>query len=824
MATSGTFTGARGGTSTGPYLRLTWSLNSQDVANNRSSVHLKLELVTDYQINFSSSKTGVLQGTSYTYSGGMNTTGAGSVTVKELDVYVNHNSDGTLTTTFSGNLALNITWSGYGTGTISVSGSATLPTIARASTFTISGNTLGSPITVNINRADSSFTHTIYYDLPVGSNRAGWTNVATQQVFTPALSDAQYITNATSITANISVQTYSGSTFIGATSQQFTMYVPSSVVPTASGLTVSIAGTGRDSTLGLYIQNFSKVTASFTSAGIYGSTITSSTIEVKRQSDNGNIQTISGSSGTTVNPVALSGTYIITATATDSRGRTATVSTTITVTAYSPPTITTFSVARESGTTSNVDATINTSWSMGANNPTNVTVVGVDNSNVSTTEYTLNGSTSGSLSVTQTYTSQSDASSYTYTLTVTDSFGNVANATATIGTSFVEFTIAKGSGIGVGKVWERGALDVGGDAHVSGNLLVGEQNLASVKTGTLPSTAGSWIRFAQTPINVKNAMGIFKITGAVANYHSQSIITATTQYESHPSINVVNHSEYNYSQDANSVATSGPAFSEVRIVFATNGYTNNYAYIEAYVPYANGGGGVITVEMLAGDSWQLIDMVSGSIPTNYDSYGAVLNLGGGVLWVNNEDHPIADANQLRGMFTTVRPQNGMTNQAASYAAILNIPVKTASDFQFASRYDGTNGLYFRGSHDVGAVWNAWEQVATIVQSGSNANGTYIRYSDGTQICYMNWGSWSPSGGFTSIASAGSTYYYHSWTWTFPAAFSAAPACFNSGDLAGAGIEAHNCFSASTTGCTVEDGGLGFNGAINSQTFAIGKWR
>lgn len=472
MATSGSGTGARGGSSTGPYLKLTWSVNSQDTANNRSSVHLKLQLVSDYSINFSSSKTGVLQGTSYTYSGGM--TSAGTVTVKELDVWVNHNSDGTLTTTFSGNLALNISWGGVSTGTLSVSVSATLDTIARASVPTLSVSTLdmGQTLTIYTHRASTAFTHYITYSW-YNKSAVINTGVTDSTTFTVPLDFANDVPNATQSWGTIIVDTYDGSTKIGSNSVKFYANVPSTIVPTASGLIASISGSGRDKTLNMYIQNFTKIDASFTSAGASSSTITSNIITIKRQSDNADSQTINGNSGTTSNTVSLSGTYIVTATATDSRGRTATVSTTITVTAYSPPTITLFSVKRDATTTSNVNATINTSWSMAANNPTDVTVVGVDNVNTSTTLYTLSGSTAGSVNATQVYSSQSDASSYTYTITVTDSFGNVAKATATIGTSFVEFTIAKGQGVGIAKVWEQGALDIGGDVFTTGKLTVG---------------------------------------------------------------------------------------------------------------------------------------------------------------------------------------------------------------------------------------------------------------------------------------------------------------------------------------------------------------
>jgi hypothetical protein len=378
---------------------------------------------------------------------------------------IGHNADGTGRVDIYSQITMDVVTSGsngWGFG---------LTTIPRASTPTLSATTfdMGTTITIYTNRKSTGFTHTVRYSW-YSKNANIATGVTDSCTFTPPLSFADDVPNATSSWGTVLVDTYNGGTLVGTQSVTFTANVPTSIVPTASGLAVSIAGTGRDKTLALYIQGISKVTASFTSAATYSATISSNTISVKRQSDGADNQNISGASGTIVNPVALSGTYVITATATDSRGRTATVTTTITVQAYSPPTVNMFSTARSSVTSTSVLATINVAWSLAANNPTNVTVVGVDKSNVSTTFYTLNGSTAGSLNTTQTYTNQVDTSAYTYTITITDSFSNVAKATATIGVAFVEFCLSKGYGIGVGKIWERGALDVAGDMYVNGSI------------------------------------------------------------------------------------------------------------------------------------------------------------------------------------------------------------------------------------------------------------------------------------------------------------------------------------------------------------------
>lgn len=480
MASSGTFTGSRGGSSTGPYLKLAWSVIDTDIAANKSQVRLTLSLVADYAIYFSADKSGSLDGTSFTYTSGMS--GSGTKTIKTLDKWFTHASDGSLSVTLDGRLDIEITYSSY-ISSLSVSGTAVLDDIPRASGFTafsLSNSVLNTSTAVTVNytldRKSSGFSQlmTLKYGSKVIKS---WTTTGTGAL-TQALSTTEVnsiisaMSTVTSGTLTLTMQTKSGSTNIGSVvSRTASITLNAAIKPTASALTVSIYGTGKDKTLNQYIQNISKVTASFTDAAGYGATIKSTTIVVKRSSDGGNSQTISGDSGTTAGVLTLSGTYSVTGTVTDSRGRTATVSTTITVTAYTAPTIVKFSAARDSVTTSNVNATINATWSpMGTGNPATITVIGTNNAGVATTLYTLSNSTAGALNTNQIYTAQSDASAYSYTLKIVDSFGKEASATVKIGTTFVEITISKGKGVGIGKVHEKGSLDVKGDFYLEGTI------------------------------------------------------------------------------------------------------------------------------------------------------------------------------------------------------------------------------------------------------------------------------------------------------------------------------------------------------------------
>lgn len=480
MATSGTIYGSFTGRSTSvarPYI--IWSA-TQNVANNTSTITATLIFVRydgyrswntnpqTYTIKIDGDSLSITG----TYDMGPNgkTSTIGSVTKT-----VTHNSDG--------RKSVKIEASGYtglsNIGNVNISQTITLDTIPRASDFTAfslssTSMAVNTSRTINytLDRKSSSFTHQM--TLRLGSKTIKtWTDSGTGSR-TQTLSGSEVNTiisslpTSTSGTLTLTMQTKQGSTNIGSpVSRSVNITIASSVAPTASNLSVSIYGSGRDKTINKFVQNISRVTASFSSSAGYGASVSSRNIVVRRVSGGANSQTINGASGTTANPVSLSGTYEAIATIKDSRGRTASVRQEFTVHAYSTPKINTFSTSRRSSPSTTVDAKINVSWSaLSGDNPANITV-----KKGSSTLYSSSNNTNGSLNTTRAFTSQSDTSSHEYILTITDSFGRTASARASVGTSFVEFSIRKGSGVGIGKVHEQGALDIAGHTFINNGVL-----------------------------------------------------------------------------------------------------------------------------------------------------------------------------------------------------------------------------------------------------------------------------------------------------------------------------------------------------------------
>ena len=141
------------------------------------------------------------------------------------------------------------------------------------------------------------------------------------------------IPNATSGTATVSVTTYaSGGQELGTDVYSFTITAPASAVPTISLATQRIDNT-VPSSWGIYVQGKSGVRITATAAGYQGSTIASYTIS-------GGATGTQSSNVFAISPINTSGTVSYTVKVTDSRGRTATATVSVSVVAYSAPVLT----------------------------------------------------------------------------------------------------------------------------------------------------------------------------------------------------------------------------------------------------------------------------------------------------------------------------------------------------------------------------------------------------------------------------------------------------------------------------------------------------
>ena len=497
MATSGTFTSGRYGNSYGPWLTLAWTQVSQSVANNTTTLDLTLRFHWDRSIAYTfHNRTGSVQGNSYTYSGSASGT-SGSRVLKTQRVTITHNSNGAKSVTLSGNITgLGLTYSGNRINTMSVSGTANLNTIPRASTlsaFSFNANLkngTANQINYTIDRKSSGFRHQI--QLRDGNTTVKqWDNIDSNGASTLPLTATEVNTllnrmaSSTTKSYTLRVATRSGNNggWIGsAVSRNATATVHADVKPTVSAVTLSQTGNPVSTHT---LQGFSKIEANFTRSAGYGASISSSSIQVRRKSGGADSQTINSNSGTTSNPVSLNGVYEARGTARDSRGRTThTAWATITVTAYSAPTITNFTAVRNGSTPATVNISRTTTHTvLGTSNHLTYTIqrrqgTGAwTNVNTGATGTVTTSGATGSATSTGNEVTQS----YEFRLVVTDKLGGRAESLQRVSTQRVVLDIHKNEGVGIGKIHERGALDVDGRAYFRGNLYVNDVNTSNAQ-------------------------------------------------------------------------------------------------------------------------------------------------------------------------------------------------------------------------------------------------------------------------------------------------------------------------------------------------------
>lgn len=398
-----------------------------------------------------------------TYDGdGGNTECSGSGSVN-----VGHNADGTKSCSYQVKIVggsdprgANYQWN----SSASSAPSMALNTIPRATQPSMSASsvTMGNAITINTPRASSSFTHSLWYQVNGGNWQDIASGVGTSYSWTVPVGLASSVPNGTSISVTVICRTYNGSTNLGDKYTSFTANVPSSVVPSMGTPTATRVDNGVPSGWGVYVKGYSKVTIAMTSvSGSYGSTIRSYSITGPNLS--------STSSSATSGVLGSSGTNTYTCTITDSRGRTATKTVSISVVDYSKPSISV------SASRCNSDGTVSSSGTY-LRVTASYSIASVSSKNsVSSRSVSCNGVSNSSFSSGTAFVLGANCAintSYTLTASVKDALNNTASASITIPTASRIMNVkANKSGIAFGKFAESDNLvDFGWPINAAGTL------------------------------------------------------------------------------------------------------------------------------------------------------------------------------------------------------------------------------------------------------------------------------------------------------------------------------------------------------------------
>ena len=494
MAKSGSITTNE---SHGRSVKLSWSLSSQSVENNQSTL--------SWSITGAGSASGwvmtggfkaVINGTTV-YSTSTDTriqlyngTSVASGTTK-----ITHNADGTKS------FSLSIK-AGVYTYAVSVtaSGTHTLDTIPRASTVSATNTNLNSASTITITRASSSFTHTLTYSFGSTTGTIVSKTTSTSVSWTPALTLANQIPNAVSGTCTITCDTYNGSTKIGSKTCTLTLTVPASVKPTMTSVTATRVDGDVPAAWAIYVQNKSKATVTINgAAGAYGSTISSYSISGGGYS--------STASSFTTGLLAASGTITFTAKVTDSRGRVSDAKTvSISVVAYSAPSFSSYISQRAtSAGVINDDGTYIRgliSFSYATCSSKNTITCATYYKKSSATSWTnANKSFSSGTAFTFGGGAISTESSYDVKYTITDAFTTVTIIDMVSTASVLMDFKAGGKGIAIGKVSEKDKtleiadsweLEVHGKKLIDYIYPIGSIYLSVNSTSPATLFGGSW--------------------------------------------------------------------------------------------------------------------------------------------------------------------------------------------------------------------------------------------------------------------------------------------------------------------------------------------
>lgn len=326
---------------------------SQDKVANTSQVRFQLALLntTTTFAQYQCSAYIDFEGQRLNWSGSPSMLGwYQTIPLIDQTVTINHDSDGKKTFSFSAQFNGSGGWSPR---TLTISGiSFILTDIPRLSSVSVDAGTIGSSVTININRQSSSFKHTVRY---AWANKSGTiaSNVDTSTAWTIPLDFANDFPNSETGTGTIYVDTYSEGTMIGTQSATLIASVPASMKPTFKGVSLSDSNTATQKVVqnaNTFIQIMSNIKVSFNGAsGSYGSNITGYHAEIVGKNQTTNVN------GGTLGIMNYNGTITVRASVSDSRGRWSDPrDVSVTVLEYFAPSLS-FSVVRTGSTSSTLE-------------------------------------------------------------------------------------------------------------------------------------------------------------------------------------------------------------------------------------------------------------------------------------------------------------------------------------------------------------------------------------------------------------------------------------------------------------------------------------
>lgn len=315
------------------YFWVKFELIDQNIAGNKSTISWSCGITPGHKFYSNAVKmSAVTINDSQVYAGGTysNITDYKERTLASGTLDISHSSDGSKTFTvsaFSGKV-----WkdSGYLTATAAAQSFA-LPTIPRATVPIIGSVVMGQTVTIGLPRAVSSFTHTLTYTFGSFSGTIA-EGAGTEAQWAVPYDFATQIPSSPTGIGTLTCKTYNGSTLIGTQPVNFTAVVPNnSATQPSDTISISPVNSLAEPFNSLYIQGRTKAKITHTAVGKYGTAIKSHTATVDGQTYTGQ--------DVTTEILSIPGSRPITGTVTDNRNIPGTTTSSITVLAYTPPSV-----------------------------------------------------------------------------------------------------------------------------------------------------------------------------------------------------------------------------------------------------------------------------------------------------------------------------------------------------------------------------------------------------------------------------------------------------------------------------------------------------
>lgn len=685
-------------------VRLGYQVNSQDIEQNKSNITLQLEVrsVNSQYITYGYNQTTTIDGT---------TLSSKTFDFRSTNVWqifgtrtfdVTHNADGTYSVEKSGSFTTTVSGTNRpksGSASVTVA----LPTIPRASSITVSDANIGSSTNIVINKASSSFTTTLEYS----TNNSTWNTIVTKtsnQVYgwTVPTSFYSLIPNTKTMTCYFRATTYSGDTNVGVKTTTATFTATGNPVVNSSSATdvnsTTTALTGNSANMVKYASN---VQVSVNVSGQNSATVSSVTV-------NGSNVSLSGT-----NPKTGSITFNSASTnsfeikVTDSRGYQTTTTKTMTAVNYVQLSINA-TIKRNQPTDGKVNISFSGNYYNGSFG---------SQSNTLTVQYRYKESTSASWGNWTNVTATTSGNTYSGStqlsnMDYTKSYNFEIRATDKVGTKPITgITVTKGTPV---YWWDNDEFDTTVNTKIGGTLYGKGSVYTNGKTNATDGVAGVGIQAGGIEISHATPYIDFHYNNSTSDYTSRIIEDGSGQLAFSNNIRAKTIQNM-YTANSTGSVSSTVYVKLCNITFSTH-TQGEFVGMKIYIGRGNNG---------TTDQQAYIDLA--------------MQLG----WTGSLDGRFGCTWELHSMETTFTLSNVsiivIANSRTSYDVYLATSVSYCKPCYIVNCYKSITLTHYGTTSTTAPSGTQCNIKGLIIapteETGSNTNGSWIKYPDGRMTCF-----------------------------------------------------------------------------------------